>query len=485
MKRLFTTGSTACVAMLAVSFGAWFTGAARAEENLKGSKPNVLVIIADDTTWRDYGFMGSKNARTPTLDKLASEGVVMDRLYTAASMCAPCRSHLYTGVYPVKSGAHPNHCITRPGTKSMVHYLKEQGYRVGLTGKTHIAPQKVYPFETIPGVFGVCTSPKAPLPDFQPSVKFWKRDRAKPFCEVMAFVHGHTPWTAGNPKTYDPEKIVLPGNVYDTPTMRKNMCRYLAEIEQLDKEIGMVLETLKKNKLYDNTLIIFLSEQGISYPWAKKSCYEDGLRAAGVVWWPARIKPRRTSAIIEYVDVVPTLVELAGGTPAKALEGRSFLEVLAGNTDTHKTEAYGIQTTLCSGGKPYPIRSVRDERYRLVVNYLHEDGFPEKSIPEEWAEHQETDPQAKKLLERLTKRPRVELYDHSKELDEIKNLATDPAYKDVCERLMTMLNAWLKQQGDIDPVKTELDAISRCKNKKRIAQAKAILKEGNYPEAGK
>ncbi len=458
-------------------------GLACADSELKGSKPNVLIIMADDTTWRDYGFMGSKNSHTPTLDRLAGEGLVMDRFYTAASMCAPCRSHLYTGIYPVKSGAHPNHCTTRPNTKSMVHYLKDQGYRVGLAGKKHITPESVYPFENIPGVFGDCTSSKNPRTNLSHSVKFWTRDRKQPFCQVMAFVYGHAPWTAGNATNFDPKALVLPGNVYDEPQFRRIMCSYLAEIEQLDKDIAMVMEELKKNNLYDNTVIIFLSEQGMSFPWAKKSCYEDGLKAAGFVWWPEKIKPRRTNAIIEYVDVLPTLIELAGGTPAKALEGRSFVQVLAGETDTHKTEAYGIQTTLCSGGKPYPIRTVRDEQYRLVVNYYHKDGFSEKGLLAEWAKYQDKDPKAKELLERLTKRPQVELYDHSNDPDEIRNLASNPEYRAVREKLMGKLNAWLEQQGESDPLKTELNAMSRCASKTRVAEAKEILKNGNYTTA--
>lgn len=175
----------------------------------------------------------------------------------------------------------------------------------------------------------------------------------------------------------------------------------------------MVLEAMEKNNLDQNTMVIFVSEQGMSFPWGKRSCYEDGLRVAGFVWWPGKVEPRRTSAIIEYVDIVPTLIELAGGKPAAAMEGKSFLEVLSGQWETHKTAAYGVQTMLCSRGHPYPIRTVRDERYRLIVNYLHEDGFSNLGaygVVKEWEQHAEKDPKAKALLECLTKRSRVELY---------------------------------------------------------------------------
>ena len=104
------------------------------------AKPNFVFIIADDCTFRDVGCYGGQ-AKTPNIDKLAKEGMQFSRCFQTAPMCSPTRHNLYTGLYPVKSGAYPNHTFVKDGTKSVVHYLKPKGYRVALSGKTHINPR--------------------------------------------------------------------------------------------------------------------------------------------------------------------------------------------------------------------------------------------------------------------------------------------------------------------------------------------------------
>ena len=103
------------------------------------ANPNFVFIIADDCTFRDIGCYGGQ-AKTPNIDKLATEGMQFSRCFQAAPMCSPTRHNLYTGIYPVKSGAYPNHTFVKEGIKSVAHYLKPQGYRVVLSGKTHINP---------------------------------------------------------------------------------------------------------------------------------------------------------------------------------------------------------------------------------------------------------------------------------------------------------------------------------------------------------
>ena len=110
-------------------------------------QPNFLVILADDCTYNDLPLYGGQNAKTPNIDKLAGDGLQFERCFQAAPMCSPTRHNLYTGLYPVKSGAYPNHTFAKAGTQSVVHYLKPLGYRVALSGKTHIKPKEVFPFE--------------------------------------------------------------------------------------------------------------------------------------------------------------------------------------------------------------------------------------------------------------------------------------------------------------------------------------------------
>ena len=133
----------ACLLMLLVAIGVLgLPNAAAAEQ-----RPNFLLIIADDLCWRDLGFTGSPDVKTPHLDRLASEGMVMHGMFTPATSCSPSRHALYTGLYCVRAGAYPNHTRAYDGTRSMFTYLKDGGYRVALQGKEHVGPPQTFPYE--------------------------------------------------------------------------------------------------------------------------------------------------------------------------------------------------------------------------------------------------------------------------------------------------------------------------------------------------
>jgi uncharacterized sulfatase len=180
-------------------------------------KPNFVFIIADDCTFRDIGCYGGQ-AHTPNIDKLASEGMRFTHCFQAAPMCSPTRHNIYTGLYPVKSGAYPNHAFAKEGTRSVVHYLKPLGYRVALSGKRHISPAEVFPFEY---------SNQRNNPDFEAIDKLMGECKAgkMPFCLFACSNEPHSPWNRGDPSRYDAAKLKLPPNFVDTRQTRENMTR--------------------------------------------------------------------------------------------------------------------------------------------------------------------------------------------------------------------------------------------------------------------
>ena len=138
----------------------------------------------------------------------------------------------------------------------------------------------------------------------------------------------------------------LPPYLADTPEVRDGFSRYLAEITYYDDQVGQLLALLDKYQLKDNTVVIVVSEQGNSMPFAKWTCYDNGLQSAMIVRWPGEVKPGSVSeAMVEYVDVTPTLVDSAGGEVAKELDGRSFASVLRGEKNDHKEYVFGVMTT--------------------------------------------------------------------------------------------------------------------------------------------
>ena len=311
-------------------------------------RPNLVFIIADDLTFRDIGCYGGQ-AHTPNIDRLATEGMQFNRCFQAAPMCSPTRHNIYTGLYPVKSGAYPNHTYAKDGTQSIVHYLKPLGYRVALSGKTHIGPKEVFPFEY---------TTKKNNPDMDEVNQLFTECSSSetPFCLFACSNEPHSPWNKGDASRYPPEEIELPPYIADTPVVRENFSRYLAEITYYDDQVGQILALLEKHDLEDNTLVMVVSEQGNSFPFAKWTCYGHGLQSAMIVRWPGKVQPGTvTDALVEYVDVLPTFVEAAGGTPAPVLDGKSFVPVLTGAADQHKAFAYGIMTTrgIINGSDAY------------------------------------------------------------------------------------------------------------------------------------
>lgn len=437
-------------------FGAAAVAAPAARGAGRRSKPNFLFIIADDCTYRDLGCYGGQ-AHTPNIDKLATEGMLFTHCFQAAPMCSPTRHNIYTGLYPVKSGAYPNHTFAKAGTKSVVHYLKPLGYRVALSGKRHISPKEVFPFEYLAGNKN---------PDFKAISAFMAscKKGGTPFCLFACSNEPHTPWNKGDPSRYDAAKLKLPPYFVDTRETRVSMTKYLAEITYYDGQVGDCLKLLDKHGLADNTLVIVVSEQGSSFPFGKWTCYDTGLQSAFVARWPGKIEPGAVSdAMIEYVDVLPTYIEAAGGTPAAALDGRSLLAVLGGKATEHKKYVFGEMTTrgINNGSDYFGIRSVRSRRYKYIWNFTPEVKFrnacTSSAIFKSWRNKAAGSPDAADKVRRYEHRPGEELYDMTKDPYEWNNLADDPDFSQVKAELKATLLAWMKACGDKGQ-QTELEA---------------------------
>jgi len=428
--------------------------AGKAENSGKGQspqRPNILLVIGDDHTWHDLGCYGNRQVRTPNIDRLAARGMRFTAAFTATAMCSPTRQQLYTGLFPVRNGAYPNHSKVYPGTRSMAHYFRELGYRVGLYGKWHIGPPDSFPFEPVKDV-----------------AEFINRNPHEPYLLVYASHNPHSPWP--KPEGYDPEKLKVPPYLVDTPETRQALARYYTEVTRLDEEVGQCMRLVEQSGAAERTIFIYTSEQGAQFPFGKWTCYDTGLHVALVVAWPGRVKGGSVSdALVQYVDVVPTLIEAAGGKVPEGLDGRSFLGVLLGRTDHHRDYVFGVHTTLgIISGKPYPIRSIRSRRYKYIMNLLPEATFVNVVTEsnsggcwESWKRRAKAgDGFAAARVHLYQHRPAEEFYDLENDPFELHNLADQPQYRAQMDALRARLLAWMRQQGDRG-VATELQARSR------------------------
>ena len=421
------------------------------------AKPNIMIIMADDCTYRDLPLYGGHNMRTPNIDKLASQGLTFNNAFVSMSMSVPCRASLYTGLYPVTNGVCWNHVPARTGTKSIVQYLGQLGYRTGLAGKVHANPREVFPFEMVEGLERDCVAKTAGF-DIMEIEKFITRDDKNPFCMISALVVPHVPWTVGDPSHFDPDKLDLPGYVADTKEMRKQYTMYLAEMEVLDQQVGLLMELLEKTGKKDNTIVLFTSEQGSQMPGCKWTNWNTGVHTGFIVVWPGKIKSgQRTDAMIQYEDVLPTLIDAAGGTyKPGTFQGKSFLPVLLNKQSAHREYAYFMHNNNPEG-PPYPIRSVSDGKYHYIRNLKPENLYIEKHLmakmsPNEywlsWVFQSPDNPRTYDLLMRYMKRPPEELYRLDTDPEELSNLINDQELADVKKRLSDELDTWMREQGD-------------------------------------
>lgn len=424
-------------------------------------KPNLVLFIADDCSFYDLGCYGSVDSRTPNIDCFAEEGMKFTRAYQAVPMSSPTRHNLYTGLWPVRSGAYPNHTYADDGTLSIVHHLRPSGYKVALIGKSHIAPDTVFPFDEY-----VPLDKKGEL-QFDAIRDFISRCEASgsPYCLLVASNQPHTPWNKGDASQFDAGSLTLPPMYVDIPETREAFTRYLAEINFMDNEFGTLLSILKEKKQEDKSVVVYLSEQGNSLPFAKWTCYDAGVHSACIVRWPGKIRPGTVSdALVEYVDVVPTFVDIAGGQLAAQVDGRSFKDVLLGKTPEHKKYTFSMQTTrgIIKGSEYYGIRSVSDGRYRYIVNLTPEASFQnaETATPlfMKWEEIGRTDPHAKEVTWKYRHRPAVELYDVQSDPYCMVNLADDDTYRDKIAELDRELKKWMEYCGDKGQ-ETEMEAL--------------------------
>lgn len=429
----------------------------------KTPRPNLLLIVADDCTFTDTSVYGGQ-AHTPTLERLAAEGMRFTRCFQSAPMCSPTRHALYTALHPVKSGAYPNHTFLQPGIESVAHWLRAAGYRAGFSGKTHIDPPEAFPFEYLSERI------KNTNPDFKSVDRFLGecRNSATPFGLILCSNEPHTPWTKGDPSQYPVDQLKLPPVVHDTPALRENFSKYLAEITYFDTQVAQALALLDRHGLADNTVVIVVTEQGNAFPFAKWTCYDAGVGSGLLVRWPGRVPAGRVSdALVEYIDLLPTFLAAAGLPVPAGLDGRSFLPVLVDGATRHKDYTFSLQTSRGIGGGPdyFGIRSVRDERYRYIVNLSPKAEFRNWTTAQSWFKEWQQlgaqgDARAAALVHRYIHRPAEELYDSTTDPWNLHNLATAPNLAEVKTRLSTALADWMKDQGDTGQP-TELAARSR------------------------
>jgi N-sulfoglucosamine sulfohydrolase len=467
LKRLRLSAAPLLLAGTVVGIGA--------PAQAQSQRPDIVLFIADDMSREDVGIYGSPDARTPNIDKLAREGTRFSNAFASSPTCSPSRSSILTGDYPARHGAHANHSAVRDGITTLPAYLQKLGYRVVIAGKTDFGERSNFPFEYMPSSVIRPLEGKGALWSQLDTGAVDKllatRDKHKPLALIVASFASHVPWPDN--QGYDAGKLTVPPYLLDTPETRQARTMYLTKVTQADTELGAVRASIAKYGMAKNTLLMFTADQGAQFPFAKWNLYDAGIATPLIAVWSGHVPANRTTpAMVSLVDMLPTMQDAAGGTPAKDIDGQSFLPALLGKTDNGHAEIYAAHSGVLDTGPKAniaPMRAIRTSQYKLIVNFrpdinyenaISTGGGREKTFWQSWVKLAETDPRARAAVEHFHHREPVELYDIRKDPYELHNLAGDPAYKAAVAGLRAKLEKWMVAQGE-DPAHVPLPSEAR------------------------
>ncbi|QDV16002.1 Arylsulfatase [Gimesia panareensis] len=414
-------------------------------------RPDMVIFLSDDHTRRDSSVYGSPDIQTPNMKRLADQGMTFENAFVASPSCAPSRAALLTGLYPAHNGAEPNHSRPRAELKKLPAYLQELGYEVVSFGKVgHYKQTPEYGFD-IARHFRYHEDIAVPK-----AIEWLKqRNSERPLCLFVGTNWPHVPWPE-EIGDIDPEKLQVPPNHVDTPVTRRWRAKYMAAIKKMDSELGQVYDVARQ-KLGEDVFFLHTSDHGAQWPFGKWNLYDEGIRTPLIVSWPGRIKQAvRTEAMVSWIDILPTLVDVAGGTPPERIDGRSFLPVLKGKTDAHRDVIF---TTHSGDGNNnvYPIRAARTlDGWKYIRNLHPEFRFTSHvtNVPDKngywnsWVQKAISSPQARLQVRRYLERPREELYQVTRDPFEQQNLIEDPAHAERLRKLRQQVDDWLAETGD-------------------------------------
>ena len=443
-------------------------------------RPNVILIIADDMNWDDCGVMGHPSIRTPAIDSLASSGLLFQRAYLTTSSCSPSRSSIITGRYPHNTGAEQLHWPLPAGTATLAGQLQTAGYYTAAAGKWHLGDEvrvhfdRIYEASTAGFVLPSGENSGKRMVATQPSgCEDWEkalheRDQSRPFFLWLAALDPHREYTDG---ALDPphrlSDVVVPPHLPDTPEVREDLRLYYDEIGRLDKYVGSLITALQQQQLLENTLIIFISDNGRPFPRDKTTLYDGGIRTPFIASWPQRIAAGQTTAsLVSVVDIAPTLLELCGAAEGDlGCEGRSFVPVLNNPGVSHRHYAFAEDHWHDYEDH---ARCITDGHFKLIRN-----DYPD--LPATPSADAGRAPTWQKMLQLQSKgqlpieqqgcfrspRPAWELYDLQHDPGEFQNLADKPQYRAVRKRMQDQLNEWSIRTKDFMPSQRTPDEFDR------------------------
>lgn len=433
-------------------------------------RPNIVLIIADDMNWNDCGVYGNPTVRTPNIDQLAKDGMLFEHAYLTANSCSPSRSSIITGRYPHNTGAEQLHWPLPSASVTFVEKLKGAGYYTAAAGKWHLGEGVKNRFDDIfeasmAGFIlptGEGNAPpkmiaKAPsgceawIPTFQ------NRPKDQPFFLWLAALDPHREYEEGAlDPPHDAAEVIVPPHLPDTSEVREDLRLYYDEIGRLDLYVGRVVDELERQGVADETVILFITDNGRPFPRDKTSLYDGGIRSPWIVKWPKGVAAGSVSkSLVSAVDIAPTFLDLARVPAVSTFAGVSFVQTLK---DPRKAVREFVFAEDHWHDYEDHGRSIGTQRYKLIRNdYFDLAATPSADAGRSltWqsmlALHREEALTTVQEACFVAPRPEFEFYDLLNDPNELRNIVGVPEVQPIVAQMKAELVAWAERTGDYMP----------------------------------
>jgi N-sulfoglucosamine sulfohydrolase len=445
------------------------------------TQPNVVLIVTDDHGTDALGCYGNRIIRTPHLGGLARDGTRFTHAFCTSASCSPSRASVLTGLHTHANGQYGlqhdfHHFQSFDAVKSLPIFLEQAGYRTARIGKFHVAPEHVYRFQQVlsPGrANDMASIGRSPVEMAEASRSFIEESDPRPFFLYFCLDDPHRglpfdTWPKPNPfgnrpegypgvtpVKYLPSDVIVPRFLPDNPECRAELAEYYQAVSRADEGIGRLLDILRKSGRYDQTLIIYISDNGIAFPGVKTTLYEAGMRLPCIIKTPNQQKRGMVNdAMVSWTDLAPTILDFAGARlQDPCFHGRSFRNIIEEHTPSGWGEVYASHT-FHEIQMYYPMRVVRGRRFKLIWNLAYRLEFPlarDLRLSSTWQSVLRTGAKTlgKQRVQDLLWRPEYELYDLQEDPDEIRNLAQDSGFSKVLQEFKTKLQGF--QSRTMDP----------------------------------
>ena len=430
-----------------------------------GSPTNILLITADDLGYEALDFLGGEvDGVTPNLSRFARENMSFRRAHVNVAICAPSRSVIATGRYGHNSGCIGFNQLTRD-IPTVFGTFKENGYLTGILGKVSHSttdPDFEWDFAHDQGELGAGRSPQRYHDYVAEFLDLCKRE-GKPFYFMVNSHDPHRPFH--NPETakagwgkpsriFSPGEISVPSYLSDLPEVREEISHYYNSVRRLDDTFGRIIEALDASGLAGDTLVLFITDNGSAFPFAKANTYLASTHTPLLVRWPGVTEPGSMDKehFVGNVDFFPTFMDAAGLPIPDGLDGRSFVPLMRGEPQGGRDYIF-TQIDYTIGGPAKPMRCIQDGEYGYIFNAFSDGEFEYRNNNEgltfkAMQKHGRSDPAIQARVDMVRHRVPEEFYHLKEDPGCTKNLIGSPEHRPLVAKYQSRLREWMVETGD-------------------------------------